>query len=925
MFLGITAKWRGQPLRLCLPIPRALLSSRQRLVELPLALRHGLSTLPTTTDSDASTKSEAIAEDQHDHSEAITRVTESIPAWNPRNTPDFDDLAWAAASRSVFVKPAQQLPNRRQMRDSQREHHKSVIRQIRNVDYAEHIQAQPVDWRHIQSLLLQITEVEELDWIDNGMKITLSRALAREMLGDAGDYTIAAIRRRTKGIIAIPVDDPVHTTEPSTEDASAESTLFVSGSRKAINSVVDQIRRAAGKLTITRLYSPLAPEEREVETYNKIVDETLSEAENRDFSDALRSGRLLTTPLTRAEGTHAPRRWIDHHVNLTSMPSTWTTATFEDYVKDLVDSKIARHLHSRTYTSRKGETLLDHQQAVTNRLHDLFDIAPAVLVASCSALKIALNYICARGPRHFPDALKLVGTMERRGFRLDTQLFNTLLLATVKMANTNRFAALVKRMQRGGYKADLDTWLIFLRMTQSREHRSHILHSLQSKNLLATPEALRRVAEEMAAFDVESAIAEGKDLKSFLEEQDRRYGSTWLTRAAGNSVIDVLCSHKCFDEAFDMLDRMSDNFLSIPCERTEERRAARPDAIGYNIILSHAQTLNRMALAVNVQRKLSRSHALARHFDPTPLDLLFEIAWKSRLRSSMVVIWRYASLARVTSWRMRQRVADLLHGKSGSGKFGMTQSVHRALGGETLARELAGGPKALARIRSLAEMMVGTENQHLYRAKLAALTAQAIPIAFSGRFPALEPGEVLAQSMMVDIKCLGARKQGKLSDLLSMATIKQLPLIEDRRVHSRVWVDFGPAAGISVQRIEDGDPLALPYFKNIRPTDIWEDRWESEGWTLDTREMHQSSHIAIINPRVWADDSIGNDMASLDLESRTDLQVQNEEAMLAALDELKAMRPKPRKGADRQNEEEMERDQNRIKHSDQAFRLMRSK
>lgn len=873
MSLGIIAKWRGQPLRLGPLIPRAPLLNRYRPASSSQSLRPFSSTTLLKTEPGVS-----IPSDQDEENEALIVETETISkSPDPRDSPEFDDLEWAATSRSAFVKPAKVLPSSKETARSRKEHHKSVITQIRNARFREYIEAAPVDWRHIHDWLYSMTEVQPRDWIHNGLKITIPRSTAREMLQEAGDFTIAAIRRRTQTTITFPAHDPALTTEPSPEDGPALSTMFVSGSLRGINSVIEQVRHAAGKITITRLHSPLGPGETEVETLDEIATETLSAAETRDFNYRLRSLESLSTPLTRAEGAHAPRRWIDHHVYLTHMPPTWTTASFEAYVKDLTDSAVLRHLHAQVYNSKSRRSHPDHEKAVTIRLLELFNIAPAMLVASCSALKIALRYICSRGPKHFANAVKLVAVMESRGFHLDTQVFNIMLLTAVEPAEPSRFFSRIKRMKRTGHKPDLETWLLFLRLTKSDSHRSMILQTMRSKNLLATPDALRSVAKEMTAVDTERAVAAGKDLDSFLKEQEERYGPTWLTRTAGNAIIEILCSYQRFDDAFKMLGIMGKVSSLTPPERANENLEARPNSATFNIILVHARTLNKMKLAVNTQRKLAQSDAIGKYFDLTPLDLLFDIAWKSRLRSSLVVIWRYASLGRMTTWHMRQRVAGLLQGKVGDGRFDISESVYRALGGERLACELAGGRRALAQIRDLAGMKTAggiEKNQSWYREKLAALAARAIALAFPAQYPAVEPGEVLAQSVLVDLRCLRARKEGTLDAVLRQATVKDLPLVEDRSCPSRVWFDVARAFNTQVQTVRGDRPLHAP--QPIGPDDTWPDHWDSEGWKLKSAK----SCVAIIDPRVWAD------VVSSGPADRTDTQIHNEGMVLRALRRL---------------------------------------
>ncbi|KAF3761177.1 hypothetical protein M406DRAFT_108424 [Cryphonectria parasitica EP155] len=838
------------------------------------------------------TKSQVAAEDQ-DSSEELRNMEAALER--------------SHFASSVFVKPLKNLQHRVEARESWREHHKTISAQVYQDRNRRNQDAKPADWRKVLASMAQNTPQESLQWIKDGMKIDVPRRTLAAILDDVGDDKISSIRQRTGAAIKIARD---------------ESTLLLSGSRQAINRATHEFRRIADTITITRLYSPLGPGEAKTEHLGK---------ENIFFEP----------PLSREEGAFPGRRFITHHIYTTPIPLAWTSEALEEYVAGLVDSVVAPHLHSPLYTSTKGVKLLDHERATTRRLKRIFQNVPAQKVATCAALKIALSHMCEKGDKYLPEARTLFVIMDRRGLKVDVDVFNILLKAAVKTRNLRKFQQILGLMNSRGHAPNLDTWLLFLRMFESVEVRSYILKSMDNKNILATPEAIQLVATEMAAMDAEHAVTQGKSLSTYFSEQKQRYGENWLTRDAANQAIDVFASHGRFDDAFKLLGMLGKRHVGTFSNRHKDRLAVHHDASSFINIILHASRRGKLPLAVNVMR-LMKTPALARQPNAAMLHLLFEMAWKSRLRTTIVVIWRYACLARLTSWRMRRRVASLLDGKFGVTGDDLTESTYRQLGGEALARELAGGDAALTSIKTNLHRLWGAGP--FPRDELGTFTAKALPLAFEHFGPALDIGKVLCQSILLDYQCLRAKKSGHLSDVLQRAKIKNLPLWR-RYSHEERWVDLAP--------------LVPDSSTEIKPDDTWPEEWDSDGWDIlpkawepghnkpraaisnprgmpldppplsgkaaleerrdseipymleggksyesasstensedETATKHESTSAAeelitekqmcIINPRVWAEPD--EDISARAQEPQTEVQKQNEAAILAALDELR--------------------------------------
>ncbi|KAJ4422496.1 hypothetical protein N0V82_002830 [Gnomoniopsis sp. IMI 355080] len=788
-------------------------------------------------------------------------------------------------ARSVFVPSIRNFDSSKQRRRNIRAHHEAVTAQVYHERNRVNVDARPVDWRMVLEVMARSTSKCSLEYIEDGIKINVDKSVLGRVLTSAGDDALGVIRRRTGATIKVSRD---------------ESTLLLSGTRQAINRATEVFRSMAGTISVTRQFRPRDPRESDIE-----------EMGNEE--------EFFTPPLSRDEGAYVKKRRHTQHAYLTPMPLEWTAKTLKDYVVSLVDTYIDPALHAPTYQSTPGAVLVDHERAVARRVTRLFLHLPSEAGISYSGIKMAMSYMTEKGDKYLPYVRGLFALMEQRGIRMDTDVFNILLRAPLKTQNLRKFRNTLRNMIKRGFAPNFDTWILFLRMFESVNVKYCILQAMNAKNMIGTPENIQRIANEMALYDANYAAVQGKDLATFLQEQEDRYGPDWLTRDAGNKVLHVLGEYRRYEDAFKLLDLMIERYHAIPSNHTHERLATRPDATSFATIINHARLERKVPLAVNVLRKMNTRKAL-RQPSLTILHLLFDLAWKKRLRATIVVIWWYASLARLTSYRMRRRVTALLSGDLGPpGHQEITAEVYHQLGGETLARELVGGPEALEQIKVFCRQTWG---ENYPRKRLASLAAKVLSVTFEGYGPAVELGEVLSQSILVDHRCLRARKSNQLKDLLATAKVKSLPIWE-RQKGREMWVHLAPP---------DATEPAL-----IKHDDVWKDEWDSEGWDAKSRlflskeyrdkfeedyriwqakngeqsypeqiadpakhtktgaiEEEANSpantanalrpimekHIPIINPMVWDDEK--HDVSA---DQRTQLQRQNEEAILNALKE----------------------------------------
>lgn len=902
MSLGITSIWRARPLRLGPSIHGEPLFAFPRLTPYLLAtrLRHSipaqnLEALEKRNAKDSDNVKKSGAYKHRKSSENGADAAEETG--NEETLAELreieDALERSNFANSVLVPRYKDLDILRQRERSMRAHHKAVTAQVFHERTRVNVAARPVDWRMVLEDMAKSTPEYSLEYIEDGIKIDVDKAVLVRALKATSHENFGTIRRRTGATIKVSRD---------------KSTLLLSGTRLAINSATEEIRNLAGRISVTRRFRPLGPGESETEELGN----------KRDF---------FIPPLSRDEGAYYKEKRTTQHADLVPMPTEWTAQTLQDYVISLVDTYFDPPLHSPTYTHTPSTLLVDHERAVTRRIMRLFSHLPSEASVSCSVVKLAMAYMTEKGDKYLPEVRSLLTIADRRGIPMDADVFNILLRAPVKTRNLRKFRQTLKNMTRRGFVPNLDTWLLFLRMFESVEVKYYILQAMNAKNMLGTPEIIQRIAQEMAPYDANHAVTQGKDLATFLQEQEGRYGRDWLRRDAGNKVLHVLGEYERYEDACKLLDLMGELHRKLPEHHTHERLATRPDATSFATIINHARIKGKVPLAVNVVRKM-KTRKLGKQPTPNILHLLFELAWKARLRTTIVVIWRYASLAGLTSYRMRQRVAALLSGELGGPEdLGMTAKVYQQVGGETLARELVGGREVLESIKALCRRTWGKKYP---RGKLGVIATKILPVAFQGFGPAVALGQVLSQSVLVDFKFLRARKPNQMRHLLASAQVKSLPL----------WQRFA-----GEERRADLAPLDPIEPAMIKHNDVWKDEWKSKGWIFVSRaciseewreEFEKAYHIweakragqgaalqvdiaaqikqgkfnedgandvekmrrlfakalgplteksmVIINPMVWDDEKC--EISAIGDNHRMELQRHNEKAILTALEQV---------------------------------------
>ncbi|KAK3328509.1 hypothetical protein B0T19DRAFT_424796 [Cercophora scortea] len=539
---------------------------------------------------------------------------------------------------SVVVKPVTQHPQDLQTRHSRHEHHVSIRQQelLEEKRLSKHAPAP--DWRVILQNLSDWTPTRSPRHLhDAAVKVIIPPGSAR-LLFDDTDIDLGEIQSRTGCQILMhrgntEWEDLEETNEDQSRgvtDPEQNTVLLLSGTRDALDAAVKDI------LAITRRLTVISTSNDTETVIHDGDSEPGASPKPRDHQV-----KALSTKHYPVSQSHMFNRRADD----VPRPQEWTTATFSRYVATLTTSRMMPRLERRLYGD--SDT---HKHAVVRCLLAVFQEPAASSAISNSAFKHALAYMARHGVTFTTATRNLFDQVAALGFRMDTEVFNILAQSCVKDRDLRSFHRIIRLMVSRGYQPNFRTWLLFLQMIEAEEVRRYILHAMDTRNLLAVPDAARKVAQEMAGHDAYRAVQLGHDCKTFMDSQDALYGPNWLSTFAGSKIIDTFGRYGKMDAVMDVLAAM---FAS--------GEAAQPNVVTLNTVLTHCSRSYLVDLAIDFVRLFEHHGVTSR--DPLTYHLLFQMACYARKPQVVSAIWRYAHLVNASSHGMRRRAAQILGGE----------------------------------------------------------------------------------------------------------------------------------------------------------------------------------------------------------------------------------------------------------------------
>ena len=319
-------------------------------------------------------------------------------------------------------------------------------------------------------------------------------------------------------------------------------------------------------------------------------------------------------------------------------PEKWTQESFVEYVTDLTSVEMPNHIHRLMYEDNQSQVLI-----VLSILREIFQDPDCRSSISLKACNTAMQYFVKRS--NIADARILFVHMEILKLRMDVETFNIMLRAAAKSEDLHNFSFVLHLMLRRGISPNVKTWTSFLMLHHDIRIKLYIVDTMKKRGLLPHISAIKAVCEHLVTQETFNSIDLGQKQDEFLRHMDSRYGPSWLSLDSGNRILNVLALRGLISRSFDFLYVMTD-------------RSVFPDAYSVNTILNRCKQLNNVVGAVEIMKNLPP----VAHFVPNEMTyhVLFELAWRERAYNLAKVVWKYACLNGLTTWRMRKLVLSSL-------------------------------------------------------------------------------------------------------------------------------------------------------------------------------------------------------------------------------------------------------------------------
>jgi pentatricopeptide repeat protein len=465
------------------------------------------------------------------------------------------------------------------------------------------------DWRVILSDLSTHTPKNE-KWLDQALNVVVPESAAGKFLYGV-DTNMWDIGERYGCSIELNGRNP---------ETGEYRSFLLSGSATAIRKTTADILRIAPETELKpTTHKGLVPTG---------IKTNAARSNKANEADGGRDAKVRTVK----SGGH--RRIQTMRADKVPRPTEWTQQSFADYVTDLTSVEMPNHIHRLIY--KNGET---HVSAVIAILRKIFQDPDCRSSISRKAFNTAMAYFIKAN--QIEDARIFFVHMEMMKIQSEVETFNIMLRGAAKSEDLHNFHFILHLMLRRGISPNYKTWIAFMMAIPDLRIKLYILTAMRERGLLRHIATMRAVCEQLVSQEISTSLDNGQSQDEFLRHMDSRYGTSWLTVSSANRILDALGERGLVSRSWDFLDVMSSRFV-------------KPDHVSIDMILNHCKHSMNVTGAIEVMKSISPSIGFVPHEDT--YHILFELAWRSRSYNLARVVWRYACLNALTTWKMRIRV-----------------------------------------------------------------------------------------------------------------------------------------------------------------------------------------------------------------------------------------------------------------------------
>ena len=317
-------------------------------------------------------------------------------------------------------------------------------------------------------------------------------------------------------------------------------------------------------------------------------------------------------------------------------PTEWSEAKLAIYVEALTRSQ---RTQSQIWAGKPRMRGWANIQDVVTALNSVLYSTASQKFLSIEACNTALNFYYRHGVMSKARSLYL--RMEDLKMDIPTKTFNILLRGSASRMDLHNFTFLLNKMIRRGLKPNEETWELFVQVIDSSRVRAFIFQKMAEKKILDNIWIRRDVANHMMYDEIINHLGDGHDHHSFLDHMNIKYGIGWLSRSAGNKLLNEVAKRKSAAESLKLLPEMKQaGFL--------------PDDISMNTLLRHCLPLRWHELILEILDNFKNLYGQCP--GPKSYETLFLQAWRCRLPNFSTVVWRSACIDGAVSRKMEDLV-----------------------------------------------------------------------------------------------------------------------------------------------------------------------------------------------------------------------------------------------------------------------------
>ncbi|KXT00315.1 hypothetical protein AC578_6460 [Pseudocercospora eumusae] len=338
----------------------------------------------------------------------------------------------------------------------------------------------------------------------------------------------------------------------------------------------------------------------------------------------------------------------------TDHTSIRTAADLQTYIGDLV----ARHptLKLRTMPGVKlPDATKETFDPIRDKLVTLLTEPSMIPLITHQALQNAWQYL--HKTENIACVRTIYSTLDQAGFKFTRTDFDARLQVAARRCDAHNFNYILGLMRGKRIQPGAETWaaahdLVF---RLAPKYSNGLIALMRDRGIFSNDMAVREVLKTTAEKQITAHLADGRDIKTFFEAQDKRMASTfgrpkfnWLQMHVVNSFLNVILSSGRTDAVRPLLDKFA----------KEGPNGGAPNVVTVNTLLTMAFRNRDPSAAVAILKWSQVGQPGAIVPDVRVYVILFSLAWHTRYYNMLRVIWRYTCVAGHADYILRQRIRN---------------------------------------------------------------------------------------------------------------------------------------------------------------------------------------------------------------------------------------------------------------------------